>query len=433
MPPSCWGRLPAVPRLGEIRPVVGGFRRRSREPAARADAPRSGQAAVGGVALPRPAGAGCGPAGGGRNNRPTRFADSGVLLRILLCSTALALLSGRGRAADRLVTRSGSTLGEVVEITPGAIEFRPLGASGRPDRVSVDEIVSLTFADEPGRVAEARQLLKEGDLPAAAAVIDEVTPAQLETASAAVRAEHAFIKAAAAGRQAVARGDNLAAGIAAVEQFLERFSRTIHRYEMLELAGDLELAAGRPDAAIARYRELESGPPSLAIRAARRQAEALLAAGRAEAAMPVLAAAVMLPAADPASQRERFAAQLGQADCLIAVDRPAEAVPAIRELLAAAEVPTVDDRQLRRQLSRAYALLGRAALAEGREQDALIAYLTVDLVHAADAESHAESLFRLVELWTRGRYPKRAAEARRQLEVAYPQSSWAARLAAEGG
>ena len=182
-----------------------------------------------------------------------------------------------------------------------------------------------------------------------------------------------------------------------------------------------------------RYRELEGGPPSLAIRAARRQAEALLAAGRAEEAMPVLAAAVMLPAADPASQRERFAAQLGQADCLIAVDRPAEAVPAIRKLLAAAEVPTVDDRQLRRQLSRAYALLGRAALAEGREQDALIAYLTVDLVHAADAESHAESLFRLVELWTRGRYPKRAAEARRQLEVAYPQSSWAARLAAEGG
>jgi outer membrane protein assembly factor BamD (BamD/ComL family) len=67
-------------------------------------------------------------------------------------------------------------------------------------------------------------------------------------------------------------------------------------------------------------------------------------------------------------------------------------------------------------------------LANHREQDGLIAYLTVDLVHSSDPDSHAEALYRLQELWDQGRYPQRASEARRRLEADYPESAWAARL-----
>ena len=100
----------------------------------------------------------------------------------------------------------------------------------------------------------------------------------------------------------------------------------------------------------------------------------------------------------------------------------------MQAVVAAADPPADSDAASQRQLARAYALLGRACLTDGRDQDALIAYLTVDLVHSGDPESHAEALFRLHDLWNRGRYPQRAGEARRRLEQTYPASAWAGRL-----
>ena len=64
----------------------------------------------------------------------------------------------------------------------------------------------------------------------------------------------------------------------------------------------------------------------------------------------------------------------------------------------------------------------------GREQDALIQFLTVDLVYNTLPESHAEALFNLGELWDKGSNPERAREARQNLKSAYPSSPWAAKL-----
>jgi tetratricopeptide (TPR) repeat protein len=331
-------------------------------------------------------------------------------------------------AADRVVTLSTSLLGEVVSMTPDALEFREQGSAGRPRQIPVDEIVSLVLESEPPRVTEARQLLEQDDFQAAATVLAEVSQVELDVASAAARGEHAYVKAAVAGRQALASGSDSDGGMAAVTDFLDRFSRSIHRYEMIELAGDLELAMGKQEAALSRYRQLAKGPQSLAIRAARREGETLLEMGRAAEAAAVLAAAADLPAGNAASRRERTATKIGEANCLIRLNRPAEAVDLIRRLLATTEPPAAADEKGQRQVARAYATLGRASLAAGRDQDALTAYLTVDLVHNQDQESHAEALFRLHELWNRGQYPQRANEAARRLETDYPKSSWASRI-----
>ena len=61
----------------------------------------------------------------------------------------------------------------------------------------------------------------------------------------------------------------------------------------------------------------------------------------------------------------------------------------------------------------------------GREQDALISFLTVDLVYNATPESHAEALANLVELWEAAQHPERAREARQLLESSYPATRWA--------
>ena len=80
-------------------------------------------------------------------------------------------------------------------------------------------------------------------------------------------------------------------------------------------------------------------------------------------------------------------------------------------------------------LSKAYAVLGDAYRAAGKEQDALIAFLTVDLVYNTQPESHAEALFNLAQLWDKAQNPERARQAKQALEATYPDSSWTKKLA----
>jgi TolA-binding protein len=99
---------------------------------------------------------------------------------------------------------------------------------------------------------------------------------------------------------------------------------------------------------------------------------------------------------------------------------------AIESVLQIIKDSNPEDKEL---LSRAYNVLGSAYRAMGgKEQDALIQFLTVDLVYNTLPEAHAEALFNLGELWDKGSNPERAREARQNLKAAYPASPWAAKL-----
>ena len=69
---------------------------------------------------------------------------------------------------------------------------------------------------------------------------------------------------------------------------------------------------------------------------------------------------------------------------------------------------------------------------EGKDQDALIAYLTVDLVYNTVPDSHAEALYYLSELWGKAREDQRSRQCGQILRDAYPQSGWAKKLAGGG-
>ena len=79
-------------------------------------------------------------------------------------------------------------------------------------------------------------------------------------------------------------------------------------------------------------------------------------------------------------------------------------------------------------LGRGYNVLGEAFRAAGKDQDALISYLTVDLVYNSNPQNREEALFNLVELWKRGNFAERAREAQEQLESTYPNSPWLRKL-----
>ena len=126
---------------------------------------------------------------------------------------------------------------------------------------------------------------------------------------------------------------------------------------------------------------------------------------------------------DTASAAQKRAAELGTARCLARQGKGADAIAAVERTLVAADPADADG------LGQAYNALGDAFRSVGKDQDAIIAYLTVSMVYNAVAENRAEALFHLVQLWDQAKYPQRAEEARQELASAYPDSVWARKLA----
>ena len=131
------------------------------------------------------------------------------------------------------------------------------------------------------------------------------------------------------------------------------------------------------------------------MRAAAAQGRLLAAAGKPADAIKKFeaSAAISTEPGDTASTAEKQEAALGLARCLAAVGKADEATAAVRHLIAAAD--PADDALL----ATAFTALGTCQRAGGHTDDALIAFLTVDLVYNRQPAARAESLLNLVQLW----------------------------------
>jgi tetratricopeptide (TPR) repeat protein len=128
-----------------------------------------------------------------------------------------------------------------------------------------------------------------------------------------------------------------------------------------------------------------------------------------------------------ASVAQKRTAELGAARCLARQGKGGDAVAAVERIVGESDSDDVDI------LGQAYNALGDAHRAAGKNQDAIIAFLTVSLVYNSVAENRAEALYNLALLWDQAKYPQRAEEARQELSSAYPDSVWARKLAGGKG
>jgi tetratricopeptide (TPR) repeat protein len=240
-----------------------------------------------------------------------------------------------------------------------------------------------------------------------------------------VLAEFDFVKAAAAGRAALEAGGDLAGAAKTVSAYLAKHPKSHHLFQVQELLGDIHARAGRPEDAVAAYKLLDDGPPALKVRAAAAKAGMLLTQGKADEALAEYEIAIGLAGNEKTSLPQKLAAGLGKAKCLSVQGKHDEAIGMASQII---KDSNPEEKEL---LSRAYNVLGSAYRAMGgKEQDALIQFLTVDLVYNTLPESHAEALFNLGELWEKGNSPERAGEARQSLKTLYSNSPWAAKLEA---
>jgi tetratricopeptide (TPR) repeat protein len=359
----------------------------------------------------------------GETMRLCRFFLRGAAVAAWACLVGPAAAQTPGRLI--LVDAPGIS-GDIVAVSPIGVE---IDVRGEAKKVPIESIREVTFAGEPQSLRAARVAVNRGQPAQALEDIAKIEPGEMDGVDQLIADELEFVKAAAVGGQAAASGENIAAGLKAVQGYVGKHPQTHHLFAMQELLARLLSRSGKFDEAAAALAPLDRGPPAYRVRAAAARAGLFYDQKKYDDAAREYAAAAQATTdpKDTASAAQKRAAELGVARCRSRLGKPDEAVAIVDRVLAASGA---DDTEV---LGAAYNALGDAMRAAGKDQDAIIAYLTVDLVHNKAPENRAEALFNLVELWDKGKSPQRAEEARQQLLQAYPDTVWARKLAAPKG
>lgn len=354
--------------------------------------------------------------------------DRGLVV-ILLVAAAVATVGRHGRAedADRIVRYGGLDLDGTVEATtPRSVDITL--EDGESQTVPVEEIRDIQFFGEPQELRAARSFVARGRPADALQELAKLDDAAFAGLPELVLVERKFVTALATARAALAAGEDVKAGGKLVSEFLRSHPDSFHFYLTQEVLGDLLARAGLPDKALDAYARVAEGPAAMQVRAASARARILFDQKRFDEAAAAYDQAAGIATDDAASAARKREALLGKARCLAATGKAAEAVTLAGGIIAASDP---DEEQ--ETLAAAFNTLGGSLLAAGRKEDALVAFLTVDLVYNAVPDAHAEALLNLVDLWNAQNRPERAREAADGLRQAYPASAWAKRLPAAGG
>jgi len=326
----------------------------------------------------------------------------------------------RGAAAG-----SGTLAGEVVKVSPNAIELQ--NQQGQAVSIPIDQVRDVILADAPEPLRNAQAMILRDDAAGALAELGKLTPEDMAGVPRLVTMQLDFAKAAAAGKLAAATEEGLPAAAAGLGEFLAKHPQSHLVYAASEILASV-LARQKDFPAAARsIANLAQGPAAYRVRAAAAQGSLLFQQDKWPEARAQYEAALKidLDPGDRAGHQERIGAEFGRARCLAREGRGEDAVKAVRQSLA-----TIDpsDRDL---LARGYAALGDAFRASpGGNQDAILAFLRVDLIYNSLPDAHAEALYNLADLWTQERNPERSRACQQALETTYPDSGWTRRLAA---
>lgn len=306
---------------------------------------------------------------------------------------------------------TGSTATEVV-----------IDSRGTERRIPVNELRRVIFREDPPELRRARDRVQTGDFAGALRDLKQVDVAAITRDE--VKADLQFYLAFSSGRLALTEGGDKAAASAKMLDFARQHRDTYHFFDSAELLGDLATAAGRFEDATRYYQAIAAKAPwpEYVIRAQVLEAQAQLANQDYTTALQLFESAKNADVDTPEARRQRRFAVIGEAICLAETGSVTEARETLTRLI---EDNDPQDAEL---FGRAYNALGRCHLKAEQPQEALFAYLHVDVLFYGDPETHAEALYNLSRLWKTVDRVDRAQAARNLLVDRYSGSRWSANL-----
>jgi tetratricopeptide (TPR) repeat protein len=248
--------------------------------------------------------------------------------------------------------------------------------------------------------------------------IAETPPRQL------LQHELDYFRAAASARIALRGGEvSLQQAADTMGRFIRDYPGSYHLYPALDAFGDLAMALGRFDAATEQFEKTAGCPwPEFSFQGKLKSGKALLYAGKYPEAIQTLQATEADPGGEDYAVQGKLIARCLRAQALGLSGQPAEG----RQL--ALQIIENENSKNIELFGYAYNALGACYAAEDKTKEAIAAFLHTDLLFTLDPESHAQALYRLVDLWGKSGRPDRASEARQKLNERYRNTYWAARL-----
>lgn len=318
--------------------------------------------------------------------------------------------------ADRVRLVRGNEIGEIAEMTPLQVTLKKDATGDR--EIPVNEIKTIQFSGEPNELSQARVNAANGAYEIALELLEKIDVGKLDRDF--VKQDIEFYKGWCAARLALAGKGEIGDAGRQLNNFVRTYSNNFHYLAARETMGDLLMAGSGYENAEKQYAELAKAPwADYKMRAAVAVGRSLQAQNKHAEAITQFDAALATTGDAAEAQNERLAATLGKAISLAETGGADEAVGIIEKVIHDA------DPQQKELHARAYNALGTCYEKAGKNKEALLAFLHVDVLYNTVPEAHAEALSHLATLWKAIGQDERARESRQTLTERYAGSRWA--------
>ncbi len=330
---------------------------------------------------------------------------------LAIAGWAISFLTTPVGAVDLVRTPSGTVSGEISSVSREQVVVRQRNGERL---IAAEDIEALSRTDEPRELQRARAEIRSGQLEQAVQSLEAVELPSSAPGWLAREAE--YLRLWCLAQLALNQGGSAETAVNGLQSYVAKHAGSHRYYPGLQLLADLLAAEGQSSSADEVLRNLQRAPWP------RTQARAHLALGqsliRRKQFGPALREFELAQAKPGIDEELRQRGRIGQAMCQVATGQSAAGISTIEEIVSQA------DAENTRLHAEAYNALGWCFLRENRLQEALLAYLHVDIVYFQDAELHAEALAHLADIWSRLGRADRAAEAQENLQQRYPHSHW---------
>ena len=337
---------------------------------------------------------------------------------ILSLPAAVFLLFGGYEAFgqfDQIYQRKGApSKGNVKAMSKDEVTLEMSGVD-RP--FSTNEIVRITYVDEPTELNNARNAILQQNWNQAEIELRKLDGQTLPRDL--MRQDIEYYKALCLAKKAMTEGGDKTAAAEAMLNFVRSAQNSYHFYAAAEVLGDLAASSGKFAEAAKYYGGIEKAPwGDYQMKAKNAAGRALLAQKDYQAAQVKFEEAAAIELSTQEAAREKIFAQIGRAQCVAELGKPDEGIAALQDIIAK------NDPADQFLFARVYNALGRCYLKANKPKDARDAYLFTDILFTADPDAHAEALYHLSKLWTDLNKSDRAVAARNTLRERYAGSIW---------
>jgi tetratricopeptide (TPR) repeat protein len=293
---------------------------------------------------------------------------------------------------------------------------------GEAVAVPANEVVSVDWNDATGDFRLGLSNENGGRLDAALQLIRK-SKSDIQTTNDVFRRELDFVEARILGRMAKVSPGKVDEALEALDRVRKGTSDHFRYFDTLRMLGEVQMVKGDYAAARQSFEGLSQAPwndVKLAGQVA--LGRILLSEGNADEAARTFEAAIAAAGNSPGELTRKYDAMLGKARALSVQSRHEETLTVLDEVtLRAPQTETALQAE-------AYVLQGNSLQALGRNKEAVLAYLHVDLLFPRESDYHAESLYHLARLWKTVQAPERGLDAEAKLTSTYPDDEWTKKL-----